>query len=901
MAASERNVELIRVVVLSPGDVAEERATVAVVVDELNRRVARSHGCLLSLWRWETDARAGLHIAGPQGLIDERMEIGESDIAIGIFWWRFGTPTGDARSGTEHELRRAWEAWRENHRPDVMVYFCEREGFPASKAEAEQLMQVMAFREELPREQLWWSYTTPVEFERLVRGHLEDVIVRRAARTTPPAPVTGRGAPVGFNLPLVPRLFVGRTRELAALEEALQVADRAVVTQAITGLGGVGKSRLAEHYVAAHADEYDVVAWIRAQDGGVADLAELAAALGEPVDGLSPAEARELALLRLGRGQERWLLVLDNLDSPAQLAGCLPRGGGGRVLVTSRDREVRQFAPALSLDVFDEQTAVDYLIERADRPRDRDGARRLAQALGGLPLALTHAAAYCADSADSFDDYLQLLGALPAQELFTSRPEPSYEQTVASTWRASIAAASARAPRAGDALALAAHLGPDAIPRSLFGVLIDPEQPGERMRLATALGALARASLATVDDETVSVHRLLQKVVRDDARARGDQTPITRALAALDQAFPADPADPSRWPHSECLLSHVIALADGAAQLGDAVSRLIGLLNRACTYLIWAGDGARGLALARRSAAAAEHTLGRDHRETLTARYWTAVALRQTGRAEEAMACCESLVADQERILGARDPDTLRSRNHLATVLRAAGRVTEAIAILDPLVADSAQILGIEHPETLTTRHNLGLAYRADGRASEAIVILESLRADYTRIRGAEQLETLTTLNNLALAYRDVGRMAEAIAIFEALRADRVRILGAEHPDTLTSRGNLASTYQAAHDIAAAILILEPLVADFMRILGADHPHTLTTRHNLAVCYRAAGRAADAVAILEPLLADSARILGPGHPGTLTTRRSLAAAYRAGGREAEADTLAPPVRRRERR
>jgi hypothetical protein len=189
VAASERNVELIRVVVLSPGDVAEERATVAVVVDELNRRVARSHGCLLSLWRWETDARAGLHIAGPQGLIDERMEIGESDIAIGIFWWRFGTPTGDARSGTEHELRRAWEAWRENHRPDVMVYFCEREGFPASKAEAEQLMQVMAFREELPREQLWWSYTTPVEFERLVRGHLEDVIVRRAARTTPPSPV----------------------------------------------------------------------------------------------------------------------------------------------------------------------------------------------------------------------------------------------------------------------------------------------------------------------------------------------------------------------------------------------------------------------------------------------------------------------------------------------------------------------------------------------------------------------------------------------------------------------------------------------------------------------------------------------------------------------------------------
>jgi hypothetical protein len=65
------------------------------------------------------------------------------------------------------------------------------------------------------------------------------------------------------------------------------VGDRAVVTQAITGLGGVGKSRLAEHYVAAHLDDYDVVARIRAEEGGVVDLADLASELGETVDELS--------------------------------------------------------------------------------------------------------------------------------------------------------------------------------------------------------------------------------------------------------------------------------------------------------------------------------------------------------------------------------------------------------------------------------------------------------------------------------------------------------------------------------------------------------------------------------------------------------------------------------------
>jgi hypothetical protein len=251
MAMAQKHV---RVVVVSPGDVADERAVAQSVVDELNRGVAAVCGCRLSLWRWETDARSGSHVEGPQGLIDELMEIEEADVVVGVFWKRFGTPTGDLESGTEHELRRAWAAREDRGRPEVMVFFCARAYAPKTSDETSQWGRVLEFQRQLPKQQLWWRYTKVRQFEQLLREHLtrfllstvaspESVSVPRQARAE-----AARNR-LRFNLPAVAASFIGREEELDALDDALGVADRGVITQAITGLGGVGKSQLAARYV----------------------------------------------------------------------------------------------------------------------------------------------------------------------------------------------------------------------------------------------------------------------------------------------------------------------------------------------------------------------------------------------------------------------------------------------------------------------------------------------------------------------------------------------------------------------------------------------------------------------------------------------------------------------------
>jgi tetratricopeptide (TPR) repeat protein len=696
----------------------------------------------------------------------------------------------------------------------------------------------------------------------------------------PSAPQVRR---VRFGLPLAAAHFAGRNTELEVIDEALGHADRAVVTQAITGLGGVGKSQLAARYIQQHADEYDIVAWIRAEDGGIADLSELAAELGLAVAQLTPAQRARSVLRWLGDCDERWLLVLDNVAAPEQLRDCCPSTGNGRVIVTTRDRAMAQFGPVLSIEVFDEPTAVEYLLARSGRTKDRDGATRLARALGFLPLALSHAGAYCA-AGTSFDDYLELLAALPAAELFVDHPEASYAQTVASTWHVSIQAAEWQAPLARQVLAMAAYLAPDAIPRELFEVLLDdPGSAFARKPLLDAFNALHRLSLAQIDDAVVNVHRLLQKTIRDDRAIRADESAL-RALTALASAFPRHPRHPRKWPQCERLLPHALALWGAFPTPGEAGQRLVTLLNNATEYLARADSRARAVTTAIRALAYAQQLLGSEHPDTLRAATILTHSYRHVGRITEAIELGERTFAARNRVLGEQHPATLSTGMIVVLCYWYAGRTSEAIELGQRTLAGCVQIHGPQHPETLSAGTIMALSYGQAGRIPEAIQLGERVLADSERSLGPEDPETLSARVVLPLYYVEAGRILEAMELGERALPDCVRILGPEHPDTLSATSILAFSYAMAGRTSEAIELGERALDDCERILGPEHPITFRARSSLVASYPDAGRITEAIELGERILANHVRLHGTEHPHTLYSRAQLAATYSRAGR-----------------
>jgi hypothetical protein len=207
-----------------------------------------------------------------------------------------------------------------------------------------------------------------------------------------------------FDCPLRNPWFTGRDKEIVDLRERLGQTGKATIGQAISGLGGIGKTQTAIEYAHRHRGQYDAVLWINAATDldlttGYRSVAKL---LRLPHDANDP----DSVLAAVKRWLESvdghcWLLVFDNADDPPLLKPYLPsKAPKGHIIVTTRadNLDVIHIRLPLPIEKLPEEDAIRFLLDRADhKPGDeaeRQAARELARELDALPLALEQAAAY---------------------------------------------------------------------------------------------------------------------------------------------------------------------------------------------------------------------------------------------------------------------------------------------------------------------------------------------------------------------------------------------------------------------------------------------------------------------------------------------------------------------------
>ena len=325
-----------------------------------------------------------------------------------------------------------------------------------------------------------------------------------------------------WTIPARVRGFTGRAELLAELEAALRSGGPTVV-QAVTGMGGIGKTTAAIEYAHRHHDEFDIAWWVPAEDPALIPerLAELALAL-DLTTATSPAGVGVARLLGELARRDRWLVVFDNAEDPRALSRLLPEGPG-QVLITSRNPAWRGIAATVGVREFTRAESIALLRRLAPELTEAE-ADRVADAVGDLPLAVEQAGSLLADTGMAVDKYLRLL-AERAQDVLDHDPGGAYPQSVAASWAVAFDRLAADDPTALDLLTVVAWCGPEPVPLSL---LTDhPDALPERLRpiatdplvLARCTAILHRRGMATVSPHGIQLHRIPAALLR--ARSQG--------------------------------------------------------------------------------------------------------------------------------------------------------------------------------------------------------------------------------------------------------------------------------------------------------------------------------------------------------------------------------------------
>jgi len=314
-----------------------------------------------------------------------RAYLEQSQVFVGVYWERYGWVAPDETiSGLEDEFILSEGMPR-------LMYIKE----PAT--EREDRLEEMIDRLADNPDASYRRFTTPEELAELLEGDLAILLSERFEAGQPasvdPAVTRPRNKPPVFPAPLTPT--IGREGEVESVAALIRSGVRLVT---ITGVGGVGKTRLASEVSRALQGDFDDVRFVRL--GDLVDprlvTATIAAAMGVPVERTQPAFDAVASAI----GDDRVFLALDNLEQLVgvgpELAALLDRCARLHLLLTSRQVMRLRGEREYPLAPLGDEPAVALFVEHAQAARstfrlDSDNAAAVAELcrrLDGLPLAV---------------------------------------------------------------------------------------------------------------------------------------------------------------------------------------------------------------------------------------------------------------------------------------------------------------------------------------------------------------------------------------------------------------------------------------------------------------------------------------------------------------------------------
>jgi tetratricopeptide (TPR) repeat protein len=610
-------------------------------------------------------------------------------------------------------------------------------------------------------------------------------------------------APTRYLTPYAPvnaTDVIGREADLARLDEALTTSHRAIL---VNGMGGIGKTTLAQYCITRSAHRYAHIAWLTLGAGSegrsplvqtVAGELMLSRELGLP-DGekMSPEERFAAVMQALTTLPGPNLLVLDNFSGgDTRDMDRLPKAPHWQVLVTAREA-VQGFTP-VPLDFLLPADAL-LLFRRHCPTRFADADLKVyLEQIGYHTLTIEIVARGATRNHWSLDE---LRTALPQNRRMGVLTEHGKGLTIAeiTDYLSSIFDLAKLSPVKQYLLRQLALLSEGFAPLEDLEALLDTgEAPASDLRgLLWDLGDDAWLLRAETDgNPAYRLHPILQQVMVKQG------LPDTEEVAAL--------------------ISNLTKLLD----LDEAKDNPVDKFR-------WIGYGRSVTGCFADSTTEAISTLQNN----------LGLRLMEFGDYAGAKDLLEKAVAIDEANFGVAHLGTAVSYSNLGLVLKNLGDYVGAKLLLEKAMAIAEATFGLSHPSIATCYSNLGLVLRNLGDYVGAKLLLEKALAINEATFELSHPVIAIRYSNLGLVLKDLEDYAGAKALLEKAVAIDEANFGLSHPGTAIRYSNLGAVLQCMGDYAGAKLLLEKAVAIDEANFGLSHPSTAIRYLNLAgvLCY----------------------------------------------------------------
>ncbi|KAG8715909.1 hypothetical protein FRC08_010039 [Ceratobasidium sp. 394] len=689
------------------------------------------------------------------------------------------------------------------------------------------------------------------------------------------------------------------------------------------GLGGAGKTQLALQTIERTREHWSDVVYADATSVETLTSTLTGFALARKIG-----NTYEDTLRWLGSYTGPWILLFDNADDDTlDLQRYFPKGTHGRILITTRTRDVALLAQGPNSDCNvssmepDEALQLLLTVARSNQSSlsnpERDAAVALVEDLGFLALAMVQAGAYIWRTACGFAKYRDMYASRPREMLEkysqVSTTINGYEKTVYGTW---VMSYNLLSERAQEMLRLLAYLQRDRVTPEIFrraatrigafkpvlpltgtdesalknikdylGDFLDSNGTWNPDSFLTVMAEIMSYSLISFDrvNETYELHVLVQAWIRT-------MIPHSPEVAVAQSAFlltlsVGDGQSVQDFAFCRSLGLHVDTVMKHSAQVNPENAAWFGYILRQNTRL----EEAKQLQL--RVLQARAKVLGNDDLATVSAMSELATTYHEQGVFKQAGALLLQVLKARKRLLGDGHPDTLHAMHNLSITYANLGLYKQAGMILVQLLQWRKRTLGDDHLDAWTSMSNLAGTYSKQGLYQQTEPLQVQVLHALKRLLGEDHPLTLTAMSNLAITYSDRGLHEQAEALSAQVLEGRKQIFGAKHPDTLIAMTNLASMYsgQGLHKQAE---MLEVQVLETMKqLLGDAHPDTLSAMHNLAATYFNQNLHQQAERLQVQVLEGRKQILGDKHPDTLAAMSVLADTYSHQGLFGQAEAL----------